>query len=173
MTANMSATTYTYIINTCSGNHQTIDLEYFSEHDGEEIEFLIKEDRLLSILSGFRQSAPPTTYIMFERLCRFGHKAFTSGTDFHLQEIVTVAAVNKTWLHASVQATRGHQFLQVHRLIRITADSQLHHKVQDDADRVMDLALGRFKPPPLRPFLNSLMLAALTANPPWRLYDLI
>ena len=134
-----------------SWRYQTIEPEYFTEHDGEEIEFLLQEDRLLSTLSGFR---PPATYFLFERLSRFGHKAFTRGADFHLQEIVTVAAISKSWLHECVQATRGHQLLQVHQLIRISVASQLHHEVQDDADRFTGefsgrvsryLALGRFK----------------------------
>ena len=135
---------------------QTGDATHISDHDGEEIDFMLQEDRLLSVLGRFRHSFLPTARDLFQKPSRFGHKAFAYGTDFSLREIVKLAAINRSWLKECVRATFGQRFLQVNRLIDNSVTLHLHHEIQDGTCRFTGdfsgrvsrfLSLGRLKPP--------------------------
>ena len=105
---------------------------YFHDHDGVDIGFGLQENRVLTNLGGFRHLSPPTTTHVFQRLSRFGHKAFVYGTDLSLTALTQFAAVSSIWYRICAQIVRGSEFLMVSRLVHISVRWNIDFEEVDD-----------------------------------------
>ena len=128
---------------------------YCSDRDGIDIGFGLQEDRLLATLGGFRHLSPPVTLQIFQRLSRFGHKAFVYGTDLSLLALTQFAAVSQAWYRICALVVRGSEFLSVSRLVHISTQRRIDYEVEDDQFRFTGefsarvsrfLALGTVRP---------------------------